>query len=214
MAADRHLARNGPANSIRLHPDVWLAFFRYPQPADFGPFALSIASHQQSAASVSDSCNHHPQQICFQAWHEAPFQSHQFRDRCHDATNQPDLGLTGTMGKKAILRVFHRLRRRDGHLPHGAKRCDLRFPARLRRHLVWPGVLAWRSVGRTPQTATERLSFAFRLLHDLRPEDDARFADRKNLIRDPRRGRSGLFQFGLYCTNGLLWSLALSSILT
>ena len=45
---------------------------------------------------------------------------------------------------------FHRLRGRDGHLPRGAERCDLRFPARLRRYLVWPGILAGRSVGNTP----------------------------------------------------------------
>ena len=106
-----------------------------------------------------------------------------------DARHRPGLGLSGAMGQRGDVRVPARLGGGAGREPGRPRRRDVDLPRVLCGALARPIALARRSAGHPAASPGERRPRPLRLLHDLRPADDAGLARGPHAVRRPRRGR-------------------------
>ena len=107
---------------------------------------------------------------------QARLQPDELRPGRDDARHRPGLGLSRAMGQRGGVRVPARLGGRAGREPGRPRRRDVDLPRVLRGALARPIALARRSPGHPAPSPGERRPRPLRLLHDLRPADDARLA--------------------------------------
>ncbi len=70
------------------------------------PIAMLTATRQQPMANQPDDGSHHTQQIRLTAEEETHLQSYELWLGRLDATHRASLGISGTVGKRGIPRVF------------------------------------------------------------------------------------------------------------
>ncbi len=155
---------------------------------------------------------HHRQQVRHPHTRQARLQSNQRWDRRDAAAHQPGLGVARAMGSSRVLRVSDGVCGLAGRQPCCAFRRDLCVHRVLLRTAVRPLAVPRRAVGDSTAPTREWRAVTVRLFHDLRSQDDARFASWPCAVRGARGVWRWYVQFRLFRTNGLLWSLAACSM--
>ena len=153
--------------------------------SDFA-FSVSPASHE-FVGSRGDRCRRrHHEQVRPAGRGQARLQSDELRAGGNDGRDGTGLGLAGPVGQHGGVRLPPRLHRRSRRQPGRAERRDARLSRQLRRAPRRTVALARRADEHPLASARERRPRALCLLHDLRPEDDARLTG-----GPPRLCRSG-----------------------
>ena len=159
--------------------------------AHLRPFALPSAANVLAPRSRSPRRRRDRQQVPPALERQAPLQPDELRPRRDARGRRRRLGLLRPVGqRRASSRSSSPAPAASSCIARPGRTSRSRSSGRSRRFCSRARPAAPRSAHDPAPPARERRAASLRVLHDLGPEDDARFARRPDPLRRPRRARA------------------------
>ena len=155
--------------------------------ADLCALAVLAAAERLRAGLRRRRSDRDSEQVPHSLERQAHLQPDQRRAGCTDVADRQRLGLTRSVGIPRSGCVVSRWGWIAVRLSIRAKRRDLCILDRVLRRGLRSRTVAWRPADDPLASAAEALPADLRVLHDLRPEDDAELASGKDPFRAARR---------------------------